>query len=44
MDTYQIAPTLFAAAAGILYTDGNHGARHQYPALFVEHVTQFPKG
>src|ERR1700721_1611086 len=28
----------------IIYPDSNHGAHHQYPGLFVEHVTQFLKG
>jgi hypothetical protein len=44
MDTHQIAPAPFAAAADILYSDGSHGAQYQYSALFVGHVTQFLKG
>ena len=25
----------------IIYPDSNHGAHHQYPALFIEHATLF---
>ena len=35
MPTHQTAPTQFVEAVGILYPDGNHGAKHQYPGPFV---------